>query len=583
MLEMSTGQHKAVFAAPRLSETLMPRGRFTPLIDHPPVLISVWATAGAGKTTLLASWAEELRLRGQSVAWINMAAARSDDQSLEALVGQAFEGASDDTLARTIFIDDAHLVSGHRDRLWLSQLASDPTPEVRAIIAGRYQPVPMTRTPNGPRSVELRSGDLAFTGPEAASFFERRKLELSSAQLKKVLERTDGWAVALAMMADRLENTNDVDRFIDDFSGDHRSVADYLVTEVLARQPDARKRFLMQTSVVEQLTVPLAVHLTGRSNAGELLDELEQENTLVRKDAGQSPTFHYHALLRSHLQAQLQRHDYADAKELHRSAAEWFKKHGRPDVALQQAMSTDDPADVTRILEVFGTSLIFAGKAALVRRALRATEDAGASSATTDVLEVLLAAPNFFDRVAANHHLQLVGERTSTLPPHLQTVYAALVAMRASSAKDIDNALAQLDVAEAAMALSGLQPMMDEATLDAKIFAEAARGCAEFERGNAGRRRSFCRQRPRMPVRTGVRGSPCFCSTWPRSQRQARVDGRRCPPSSPSCRQPCGRSESRKTSYPRWHKSPYWRRIMRRARRCRRQALPKSSTRANTR
>ncbi|WP_411700833.1 LuxR C-terminal-related transcriptional regulator [Conyzicola sp.] len=447
-------------------------------------LITVWATAGAGKTTLLSSWADDLRHRGEAVAWLNMSGTRSDDKSLEALVEQAFADVPDGAGQRAIFIDDAHLVSGHGDRLWLSQLASDPAPGVRAIVAGRYQPVPMPQLPNGHRLIELRSGDLAFTASEAASFFDQRGIRLSSGQLRKILERTDGWAVALAMMADRLESTADVDTFIDEFSADHRSVADYLVTEVMARQPDARKRFLMQTSVVDQLSVPLAVHLTGRSNAGELLEELEQENTLVRKDDGPSPTFHYHALLRSHLQAQLLRHDYADATEMHRSAAEWFTTHGRPDLALEQALCTDDPTAVSQILEMSGTNLVFAGKTALVRRALRAAEQAGASSATTDVLEVMLAAPNFFDRLAANHHLALANERKSTLPPHLHTIYAALVAMRVSGAKNIDVALAQLDLAESAMDFSPADPLTDEAALDAKIFAEAARGCAELERGN---------------------------------------------------------------------------------------------------
>ena len=483
MTTATIAHHGVALAAPRPSASALHRGRLSWLSLPRPSLVTVWATAGAGKTTLLSTWAQQLEDAGERVAWVDPGAAGRGAGALDALVAAAFD-ASDGDGHRTVFIDDAHLASGRQDRRWLAELAGAPVPGFTAVIAGRYQPVIMPSATYGAPSIELRSGDLAFTEQEASDYFGARGISLSRAQLRSILDRTDGWAVAIALMADRLGSTDDTDRFIEAFSGDLRSVADYLVAEVLAGQTDARRRFLMQTSVVDELTVPLAVHLTGRTNAGELLDELEEENTLVRSAGGDSPVFQYHALLRSHLQAQLRRHDYAGSVELHRSASRWFENHGRPDLALEHALAADDPRDVGAVLETSGTSLVFAGHSSLVRRAAALIDDARASTATSHLLSALLDAPHFFNPVAADHHLAVAREHLHLLPPYLRTVFAALALMRAGGVRAIDDAERELDRSECELETTVFTPELDDAALDAKIFAWAARGCAELGRGN---------------------------------------------------------------------------------------------------
>ena len=469
--------HGVPFTAPRPSSSTLHRERLSWLSLPRPSLVAVWATAGAGKTTLLSTWARELVAAGENVTWVDLGAADGGIRALDALAPQG-------PAPRTVFMDDAHLADGRRDRRWLSELADAPVPGLTAVVAGRYQPVIMPSATYGGANIELRSGDLAFTEQEASDYFLSRGIGLSRAQLRSILDRTDGWAVAIALMADRLGSTENADRFIEDFSGDLRSVADYLVAEVLAGHPDARRRFLMQTSVVDELTVPLAVHLTGRTDAGELLNELEEENTLVRSAGGDSPVFQYHALLRSHLQAQLRRHDYAGSVELHRSASLWFQNHGRPDLALEHALTTDDSCDVGGILETSGTGLVFAGHGALVQRAIDLVDDARAGTATSHLLSALLAAPHFFNPVAADHHLAIVRELRSSLPPYLRTVFDAVTLMRASGVRAIDEAERQLDRSECELENTVWTPALDDAALDAKILAWAARGCAELGRGN---------------------------------------------------------------------------------------------------
>ena len=481
----TTVDREIVFAEPRLPAPVLHRRRLAWPSPARPCLLTVWATAGAGKTTLLASWAHELRTAGENVAWLNLAAAGTEEEALDALVDEAFELAPGRHGGhRTVFIDDAHLAAGRRDRQWLSSLARSPLAGTTTVIAGRYQPMILPSATYGGSSIELRSSELAFTEQEASDYFRLRTIPLTRSQLRSVIDRTDGWAMALALMADRLDGNKGVDAFIDAFTGDLRSVADYLVTEVLAGQSDARRRFLLQTSVVDELTVPLAVHLTGRTDAGELLEELEEENTLVRSVRGDAPAFQYHALLRSHLRAQLRRHDYADSTDLHRSASLWFQTHGRPDLALEHALITDDSCGVGGILETFGTSLVFAGRGSLVQRALALVDDARASSATSHLLSALLAAPHFFNPVAVDHHLAVVREQSTTLPASLRTVFAALQLMRAVGATAIDEAERELDRSECDLDTTVWTPALDDTALDAKIFAWAARGCAQLGRGN---------------------------------------------------------------------------------------------------
>jgi len=463
------------------SEAILRRQRLSWPTTPRPSLITVWATAGAGKTTLLSTWAEELTSSGEKVAWVDLGSTNPGFDLLDRLLAPALDG---DDAPRTVFIDDAHLINGSRARRWLAELSTAAIPGLTTIIAGRYQPAIMPQHVNGVPRIELRSGDLAFTALEARDYFASRGIGLTHTQLRAILDRTEGWAVALTLMADRLGSVRNVDEFIAAFSGDHRSVADYLVAEVLAGQPDALRRFLMQTSVVDEFTVPLAVHLTRRTDAGELLDELVEENALIRRAGGESDVFRYHALLRSHLRAQLRRHDYAGSLELHRSASLWFQNHGRPDLALEHALATDDSCDVGGILETSGTSLVFAGHGSLVQRAVDLIDAARASTATSHLLRALLLAPHFLNPVAADHHLAIVRELQSELPPYLRTVYRGLALMRATGVRAIDEAENVLDRSECELETTVWRPELDDAALDAKIFAWAARGCAQLGRGN---------------------------------------------------------------------------------------------------
>jgi LuxR family maltose regulon positive regulatory protein len=473
-------------ALPRHSNPVLIRRRLSWLhnSEQLPNLVVVWATAGAGKTTLLATWADELRKTGENVAWASVADVRPGGEALESLVAREFERMPASHEHQTIFVDDAHLVSGRRDRQWLSELTAAPVPGLTVVLAGRYQPIAMPRATYGGECVEFRTKDLAFTNEETAVYFRERGIELSDAQVQSVVDRSDGWAVALSLMASRLGHTLDINEFINAFTGNLSSVADYLVTEVLAGQPDARRRFLLDTSIVDELTVPLAVHLSGRTNAGDILDELEDDNTVIRTSDGDQPTFHYHSLLRSHLRAQLRSHDYAGSIELHRSAAQWFLTHGRPDRSLGHALATDDCEYIGRVLLTTGTSLIFSGQVSLVQRAVDLLDEAQMSTASSHLLTALLAAPHFFNQVAADHHIAVARQQIATLSPHLRTVLCALVLMRASDTRAITEAERSLALAEHQQNLSGWTPTLDETALDTKVFADAARGCALMARGD---------------------------------------------------------------------------------------------------
>lgn len=132
-----------------------------------------------------------------------------------------------------------------------------------------------------------------------------------------LLERTEGWPAALRLAALSLSGEADPAAFVTAFAGDQHGVADYLMAEVLSRQSDDVRRFLVATSVAEKLIVDLAAALSGRADAGAILNRLERANALVTRLGPGRRWYRYHALLRSFLLAELRSRDVAASRRLH--------------------------------------------------------------------------------------------------------------------------------------------------------------------------------------------------------------------------------------------------------------------------
>jgi hypothetical protein len=152
---------------------------------------------------------------------------------------------------------------------------------------------------------ELRATDRAFTIDEVGACLAARGIDLPLAAVRTLHERTEGWVAGVRIAILALTSPGATVELVDEFDGDDHAVADYLVTEVLARLPVDTRRFLLETGVCATLDVGLARHLTGRRDAADLLARLERENVFTVRLGREREVYRYHELFRAFLRAEL--------------------------------------------------------------------------------------------------------------------------------------------------------------------------------------------------------------------------------------------------------------------------------------
>ena len=237
---------------------------------------------------------------------------------------------------------------------------------------------------------EIREPDLRFTVDEARKLVSAAGVELTEPTLALMHERTEGWAAGLRLAALSLAGHPDPGRFAEEFSGSERTVAEYLLAEVLERQSDAVRRLLLRTSILERVSGPLADALTGGSGGERTLQELEETNAfVVALDAARS-WFRYHHLFADLLQLELRRTAPAEVTALHRAATSWFAEHGHPVEAVRHAQAAQDWSLASRLLADHWPGLQLGGQAATVHELLAGFP--AEAAATYAELAVLIAA-----------------------------------------------------------------------------------------------------------------------------------------------------------------------------------------------
>ncbi|MEO6309564.1 MAG: hypothetical protein ABIO33_02630, partial [Leifsonia sp.] len=452
-----------VLAVPPVGPLIQSRPRLA-LSAHAGVVTEVWASAGSGKTTLLSLWAHTLRANGEKVAWVGLASGVGSRPSLAVLVDEAVRRGLPNPVdtpgvpgapARdhsgepmTLIFDDLHHLRSRTDCAWLLNLIRERGPAVRIVLAGRFPPSSLARRSLLPDSVEYRSEDLAFNREEARQFFAARSTMLDEGELDAACERTGGWAAALALLAGWMRGAPRSQRLPRNFSGDHRAIADYLVSEVLEQLAPAQREFLLITSVVDAITLPFAVFLTGRDDAGDILDHLENRTSLVSHRADDEGVYTYHPILLSYLRAELRRRDFSGFARSVTAAATWYRHNGRADLALELCLRSGHTDELGAAIEQAGASLVFEGQAELVVRALVALERAGHRSTTAHVLSALVSAPYFPDELRVDHHLAAAAQTLEGAPVSIRLIHATLAVLRGDAA-DLPTLLITLEAVEA--------------------------------------------------------------------------------------------------------------------------------------
>jgi LuxR family transcriptional regulator, maltose regulon positive regulatory protein len=344
-------------------------------------LILVCTPAGFGKTTLLADWAASTAM---PVAWLSLDPDDNDPARFWRYVVAALERAGVPVAERVgslsphggeasshavvtavinelealadevvLALDDYHVIESASIHDGVAFLVNHLPPQLHLVIAGRSDPpLPLARLRAAGRLCELRAADLRFTPEETAAFLrDLWELELAPEAVTVLESRTEGWAVGLQLAALSLRDRPDPDVFLDAFTGTHRFILDYLSEEVLERQPEPVRAFLLQTSVLERLSGPLCDAVTGTSGGQDMLEALERANLFLVSLDEERRWYRFHHLFADLLRASLQRSHPELVPELHRRAADWCQQHGLIDDAVRHRLGSGDAPSAARLVE----------------------------------------------------------------------------------------------------------------------------------------------------------------------------------------------------------------------------------------
>ena len=352
-------------------------------------VVLVCAPAGSGKTMLVRSWLEDSGV-SEHTAWVAVEQRERDAQHFWLAVTNALAaalGGSVEPLGPTpgfrgeavverlledlrlleeplvLVIDDLHELQSPEALGWLELFITRRPAGLRIVLTSRSEPhLNLHRLRLAGELTEIREAELRFSAREAAELLRASEIELSDETVALLLERTEGWAAGLRLAAISLAGHPDPERFVRDFSGSERSVAGYLMAEVLESQPPEVRELLLRTSILDRVTGRLADAMTGHSDSERILLELEEANAFVTSLDIDRTWFRYHHLFADFLRLELRRSDPASIDALHGVAARWYEEHGHPAEAIRHAQEAADWTYATRLLADSYISLILDGR-----------------------------------------------------------------------------------------------------------------------------------------------------------------------------------------------------------------------------
>ena len=318
-----------------------------------------------------------------------------------------------------LVIDDLHELHSPDALAQLTRLLTNLPPNAHAVLATRRElRLRLHRLRLAGELAEIRAADLRFTEHETRELLDASGITLSEAGAALLHQRTEGWAAGLRLAVISLAAHPDPEQFIAEFSGSERTVAEYLIAEMLERQPEDIQNLLLRTSLLDRVNGDLADLLTGRPGSGRILLDLEDANAFVVSLDPERTWFRYHHLFGDLLRMELRRRLPDQVPVLHRRAAGWFSRQGQVVDAIRHTQAAGDWPDAARLLADHSFSLTMDGQAQTVRALLR-TFSRGADYPE---LALVRAGHNLargrLDEAAA--HLAVAESYAETAPPDRQ-------------------------------------------------------------------------------------------------------------------------------------------------------------------
>ncbi|MGE5223756.1 MAG: hypothetical protein ACM3PY_15065, partial [Omnitrophica WOR_2 bacterium] len=416
---------------PALRARRVRRSRLIDQLDqaftHPLTLVS--APAGFGKTTLLVEWIlkhnqakkeADPNLPAPAFCWLSLEESDNDPArflsyliaAVESALGHALTGAQsmlhapqtapvqsilgvlineliEIDLPLIVVLDDYHTITQAAIQAGMAFLIDHLPSNMHLILVTRVDPpLPLARWRGRDQLLELRTDDLRFDPEETLEFLRQAmELDLSAEEVAILGNRTEGWITGLQMAAIAIKSPyskRDPSRFIQEFNGSHRYILEYLVEEVLQRQPEEIQTFLLYTSVLDRLCAPLCeavMQVDGETRyslpaAVPILESLDRLNLFIVPLDSERRWFRYHHLFADLLRARLHQAGPDRPPRLHRRASAWFEENGFLDEAIQHAFKAKDFENAARLLEqsVY-TSLTHGELATLLARIQAIPED----------------------------------------------------------------------------------------------------------------------------------------------------------------------------------------------------------------
>ena len=279
---------------------------------------------------------------------------------IEALLGTLLNEISTISHDFVLVLDDYHLIDAQPVHDGIIFLLDHLPPQMHLVIAGRADPpLPLSRLRGRGEMAELRAADLRFTPDEAAAFLnDATGLDLSSGDVAALETRTEGWIAGLQLAALSMQGREDVHGFIRAFAGDDRYVVDYLVEEVLQRQPERVRSFLLQTFILDRLSGPLCDAVTDREDGKGMLEALERGNLFVVPLDDKRYWYRYHHLFADVLHAHSMEEQPDRVPTLHRRASEWYEHNGLPSDAVRHALAAENFERAAGLVELAAQAML---------------------------------------------------------------------------------------------------------------------------------------------------------------------------------------------------------------------------------
>ena len=386
-------------ASPRLIE----RGELVASLDratHAKVTL-ISAPAGSGKTSLLRTWADgpgqPYRLAVVQVGrdqqdcqqfWLAVLGAirqargahgqgeqlaATPDFNATAFAERVLSELAEHRDRTFLIIDDLHELTSPDATMQLTRLLEKLPPHVHAILTTRRNlSLRLHKLRLAGELAEIGAADLRFTERETSQLLEASGIALSEGGVAKLHQRAEGWAAGLRLAAISLASSPDPEEFVAEFSGTSRTVAEYLLAEMLDRQPAEVQQLLLRTSLLDRVNSELADLLTGQPGSERILLDLEDANAFVVSLDPARTLFRYHRLFADLLRLELRRRLPEELPMLHRLAAKWFSEHGEIVDAIRHSQAAADWAEAARLLADHSFSMALDGQAETIETLLQA-------------------------------------------------------------------------------------------------------------------------------------------------------------------------------------------------------------------